>query len=446
MQSNKQRAPAYSGARFDINGYCISHSDVRLCRVTETGQYKIVCKTCFKCGSIALETDAHYQKINVHGYKKKNSAPREVPSNLFTTGGKNETSVSRGRGDDSRARSVPPSSRRRSSAASPNEEIISTKGMGSKPSISRSKSFSRRSSCPKLSREIIAHSKKVESSSRTVDGFSRSYPNISMECTTNTKKGGHNFDSSSSKKLDGLNKSCPKLSMESPKTTKAVRQLPVEALKQSIPALPSPPGGKHGDSGAIEGMKRSFHALSTTPSPVGRHGHSGCSPNTKKDLHQLALPNSSGGKVGDSSVVKQSPLTRRNRHQVDSKAIEGILALPNSPGVGKDGDSGLVGMSPNTRKDPRQLDNKTIETLKQSLQGLPNGREHKASKERESAVNSSTRNRMEPVEGQTNNNVGHHQDRTTGVEGRAQNLIALPNSTARLARRRSSMTQSFDNP
>ena len=438
MQSNKQRAPAYSGARFDINGYCISHSDVRLCRVTETGQYKIVCKTCFKCGSIALETDAHYQKINVHGYKKKNSAPREVPSNLFTTGGKNETSVSRGRGDDSRARSVPPSSRRRSSAASPNEEIISTKGMGSKPSISRSKSFSRRSSCPKLSREIIAHSKKVESSSRTVDGFSRSYPNISMECTTNTKKGGHNFDSSSSKKLDGLNKSCPKLSMESPKTTKAVRQLPVEALKQSIPALPSPPGGKHGDSGAIEGMKRSFHALSTTPSPVGRHGDSGFSPKTKKDLHQLALP-----------IVKQSSLTRRNRHQIDSKAIEGILASPISPGVGKDGGSGLVGMSPNTRKDPRQLDNKTIETLKQSLQALSNGPDHKASKERESAVNSSTRKRMDLVlfqEGQSNGNVGHHQERTTGVEGRTQNLIALPNSTARLARRRSSMTQSFDKP
>ena len=40
--------PAYKGARFNIEGKCIAHSDVRLCRVTSDGGYKIVRKSCYK--------------------------------------------------------------------------------------------------------------------------------------------------------------------------------------------------------------------------------------------------------------------------------------------------------------------------------------------------------------------------------------------------------------
>ena len=46
--------PAYKGARFNIEGKCIAHSDVRLCRVTSDGGYKIVRKSCYKCGSTSF--------------------------------------------------------------------------------------------------------------------------------------------------------------------------------------------------------------------------------------------------------------------------------------------------------------------------------------------------------------------------------------------------------
>jgi hypothetical protein len=79
--------PAYKGARFDADGFCLAHSDVRLCRLTQNGQYKIVRKTCYKCGSAALMTDPHAQKTNVHGYKKKGVSHREMPSELLTAKG-----------------------------------------------------------------------------------------------------------------------------------------------------------------------------------------------------------------------------------------------------------------------------------------------------------------------------------------------------------------------
>eukprot|EP00970_Alexandrium_tamarense_P011684 scaffold2561_cov262-Alexandrium_tamarense.AAC.1 len=79
--------PAYPSARFDSNGYCIAHPSIRLCRLTNDGKYKIVCKTCFKCGSAGLMTDAHENKIAVHGYKKKGSKHREIPSLLTASGG-----------------------------------------------------------------------------------------------------------------------------------------------------------------------------------------------------------------------------------------------------------------------------------------------------------------------------------------------------------------------
>ena len=80
----QKNTPAYAGARFDANGHCLAHSDVRLCRLTNSGQYKIVRKTCYKCGSAALMTDPHTVKTNVHGYKKKALPSREIPSELLT--------------------------------------------------------------------------------------------------------------------------------------------------------------------------------------------------------------------------------------------------------------------------------------------------------------------------------------------------------------------------
>lgn len=83
----QKSTPAYKGAKCDANGFCLAHHDVRLCRLTSNGQYKIVRKTCYKCGSAALMTDPNVQKRNVHGYRKKAVPHREVPSGLVSAGG-----------------------------------------------------------------------------------------------------------------------------------------------------------------------------------------------------------------------------------------------------------------------------------------------------------------------------------------------------------------------
>jgi len=339
--------------------------------------------------------------------------------------------------------------------------------MGAKPSTSRSKSSSRKSSGPKVvsSREtkpkVVGN--QFDGSSRTIDGFTKSCPKLSSVESPKIKKAVHQLVDRSSRTVDGLNKSCPKLSsMESPKTKKAAHQL------------------MDSSSRTVDGLNKSYHKLSSMESPK-----------TMKAVHQidglkqgvLALPNSSGGRHGDTDFVKESPLTRKNRHQmVDSRAIEqGLLALPYTPGGkygdsgfvsespltkkdrhqlgsrkvdlrqspgGKHGDSGLVKKSPVTKKDRQQLDHRTIDDLRQSFQALSNspGEKHgdpKSSKEKERPNNNaSTRKRIDPVfflEGQcSNRNVGHPQDSVMGIEVRTQNVVALPNSSARLARRNSS--------
>mmetsp|Transcript_19799 Transcript_19799/g.41725 ORF Transcript_19799/g.41725 Transcript_19799/m.41725 type:complete len:416 (-) Transcript_19799:71-1318(-) len=98
MVPKKCTTPAYKGARFDTEGFCVTHSSVRLCRITDNGQYKIVRKTCFKCGSAALMTEPHVQKTTAHGYKKKGVMQRDVPSELLRAGGHN---AARGGGGDS---------------------------------------------------------------------------------------------------------------------------------------------------------------------------------------------------------------------------------------------------------------------------------------------------------------------------------------------------------
>ena len=68
----------FTGAKFDANGFCVAHPDTRLCSITEDGKFKVVRKTCRKCGTAALMTDPRNVKTNVHGYKHKPSKHREI--------------------------------------------------------------------------------------------------------------------------------------------------------------------------------------------------------------------------------------------------------------------------------------------------------------------------------------------------------------------------------
>lgn len=115
--------PAYKGARFDAHGFCLVHSDVRLCQITSNGQYRIVRKTCFKCGTAAFMTDAHMQKINSHGYKKKSLQQRGIPSKLhaatlYVDKRKQHRSHAHHGNSNRRARTLSPHHRRRDSPRS----------------------------------------------------------------------------------------------------------------------------------------------------------------------------------------------------------------------------------------------------------------------------------------------------------------------------------------
>ena len=39
----KPKRPAYEGAKFDVDGYCLVHRKVRLCSVADDGRYKGEC-------------------------------------------------------------------------------------------------------------------------------------------------------------------------------------------------------------------------------------------------------------------------------------------------------------------------------------------------------------------------------------------------------------------
>ena len=76
------------GARFDADGFCIAHPKTRLCRLADDGKYKIVRKTCQRCGSAGLMTDPRtLTKATVHGYKKKPSKHRDIQGKLTASGG-----------------------------------------------------------------------------------------------------------------------------------------------------------------------------------------------------------------------------------------------------------------------------------------------------------------------------------------------------------------------
>mmetsp|Transcript_11689 Transcript_11689/g.21078 ORF Transcript_11689/g.21078 Transcript_11689/m.21078 type:complete len:365 (-) Transcript_11689:61-1155(-) len=91
MLSQKQKSiPAYKGARFNANGFCLTHNDVRLSRLATNGNhYAIVRKTCYKCGSAALISNPHIRKkTGMHGYKKESATSRDVvPSEFRRSGG-----------------------------------------------------------------------------------------------------------------------------------------------------------------------------------------------------------------------------------------------------------------------------------------------------------------------------------------------------------------------
>ena len=83
----QKSTPAYKGARFDAKGFCLTHSTVRLCKLTSNGRYQVVRKCCWKCGHAALMSDPHTTKTNAHGYKKKTPLHRDIPSDMFATSG-----------------------------------------------------------------------------------------------------------------------------------------------------------------------------------------------------------------------------------------------------------------------------------------------------------------------------------------------------------------------
>ena len=79
------QTPAYTGARFNSLGFCISHHNVRLCTVTSGGKYKILRKICPKCGSNSLRSNLTRFRVNtLHGLGKKELPTREVPKDKLS--------------------------------------------------------------------------------------------------------------------------------------------------------------------------------------------------------------------------------------------------------------------------------------------------------------------------------------------------------------------------
>mmetsp|Transcript_41391 Transcript_41391/g.86882 ORF Transcript_41391/g.86882 Transcript_41391/m.86882 type:complete len:380 (-) Transcript_41391:111-1250(-) len=79
---HNKSAPAYDGARFDVDGFCVVHSDIRLCRLID-GKYKTVRKICFKCGAIASRN----QKTKLNGRRKNSTHRRDVPTSIGVSTG-----------------------------------------------------------------------------------------------------------------------------------------------------------------------------------------------------------------------------------------------------------------------------------------------------------------------------------------------------------------------
>merc|ERR1712194_701348 len=88
MGIQNRRVPAYDSARFDADGFCVAHSDVRLSKLSD-GKYKIVRKTCFKCGSASLARD-----VTSRGNRRKTVSSRDVPSEVVQSRGNRRKTTS----------------------------------------------------------------------------------------------------------------------------------------------------------------------------------------------------------------------------------------------------------------------------------------------------------------------------------------------------------------
>lgn len=110
------REPAYEGAKFDFNGYCLNHPNVRMCRPKQTPKkseepperpkitYVIVRKTCHMCGEHALRSRKKKSWAQ-HGRKAVKLALRKGPKGLMVgtdthakTSGGHEGRATRGNG------------------------------------------------------------------------------------------------------------------------------------------------------------------------------------------------------------------------------------------------------------------------------------------------------------------------------------------------------------
>jgi len=63
--------PAFPGANFDIEGYCVVHNSIRLSELKKDGNYRTIRKLCPKCGSTGMPAHNRPVTSRIHGYKKK---------------------------------------------------------------------------------------------------------------------------------------------------------------------------------------------------------------------------------------------------------------------------------------------------------------------------------------------------------------------------------------
>lgn len=164
--------PAYKGARFDAEGFCLAHSDVRLCRLTSEGRYKVVCKTCYKCGSAALMTEPNAARTTLHGYKKKAVESRDMRGQLVKKG--------RSRAEDGRRRranDTTPNTNGRSKDERRARTLSPAGGKAEKQSLLR-KPLS------------ASHAQKIKASSEAIKGVMKIQPPFCGGCS---KKGRGNI-------------------------------------------------------------------------------------------------------------------------------------------------------------------------------------------------------------------------------------------------------------
>ena len=155
MTMPQKSTPAYAGARFNATGHCLIHRSVRLCApiAGSSGRYRILRKTCPKCGTAALMTDVHSHKTAVHGYKRRAIRDREVRGHLTTAGGDDHRHHRHDRDSMSKTREpTSPRSGRRARTLSPRRSRSSIQRSPAKTPLSASHVVQRKPSIDKIRR------------------------------------------------------------------------------------------------------------------------------------------------------------------------------------------------------------------------------------------------------------------------------------------------------